>query len=117
MQDRDWPSVSEIYAQGIATGYATFETEVPEFEKWKHDQREGIRHIQKLMQELSDLTRSFMLGFLRELLLQTQLHNTSAVADNLHHRLVTTVKWLRLEKEKIPRELHELDLKKKDLLS
>ena len=30
----DWTSVSEIYAQGIATGIATFETEVPSFEVW-----------------------------------------------------------------------------------
>lgn len=30
----DWTSVSKIYAQGIATGIATFETEVPSFEVW-----------------------------------------------------------------------------------
>lgn len=31
---KDWASVSEIYTQGIATGIATFETEVPSFEVW-----------------------------------------------------------------------------------
>ena len=30
----DWPSVSEIYRQGIATGDATFEAEVPSWEEW-----------------------------------------------------------------------------------
>ena len=30
----DWPAVDAIYAQGIATGNATFETEVPAFERW-----------------------------------------------------------------------------------
>lgn len=30
----DWASVSRIYAEGIATGIATFETEVPSWEEW-----------------------------------------------------------------------------------
>jgi L-amino acid N-acyltransferase YncA len=30
----DWPHVSRIYAAGIATRNATFETEVPPFERW-----------------------------------------------------------------------------------
>jgi L-amino acid N-acyltransferase YncA len=30
----DWPEVSRIYAEGIATGNATFETEVPSREAW-----------------------------------------------------------------------------------
>ena len=29
MTERDWPDVSRIYAEGIATGLATFETEAP----------------------------------------------------------------------------------------
>src|ERR1017187_1455428 len=33
-RDEDWPAVHAIYAQGIATGSATFETEVPAFEWW-----------------------------------------------------------------------------------
>ncbi|WP_347924231.1 N-acetyltransferase family protein [Pontimicrobium sp. SW4] len=31
---QDWNSVSRIYAEGIATGIATFETEVPTFDVW-----------------------------------------------------------------------------------
>ena len=30
----DWPEVAEIYAAGIETGNATFETEVPSWETW-----------------------------------------------------------------------------------
>jgi L-amino acid N-acyltransferase YncA len=30
----DWPRVREIYAQGIATGHATFESRPPEWEAW-----------------------------------------------------------------------------------
>ena len=30
----DWPEVSRIYAEGIATGNATFETAVPSWEAW-----------------------------------------------------------------------------------
>ena len=30
----DWPHVASIYAMGIATRNATFETEVPSFEEW-----------------------------------------------------------------------------------
>lgn len=33
-RDEDWPGVHTIYAQGIATRNATFETEVPAFERW-----------------------------------------------------------------------------------
>jgi L-amino acid N-acyltransferase YncA len=29
-----WPAVARIYAEGIATGDATFETEVPSWERW-----------------------------------------------------------------------------------
>jgi phosphinothricin acetyltransferase len=30
----DWPAVAAIYAEGIATGDATFEVEVPSWERW-----------------------------------------------------------------------------------
>jgi phosphinothricin acetyltransferase len=30
----DWPAVAAIYAEGIATGQATFETEVPSWSSW-----------------------------------------------------------------------------------
>jgi L-amino acid N-acyltransferase YncA len=34
MKEDDWPAILEIYRQGIATGNATFETELPSWPKW-----------------------------------------------------------------------------------
>jgi L-amino acid N-acyltransferase YncA len=34
MTPDDWPAVREVYAEGIATGDATFETEPPSWEAW-----------------------------------------------------------------------------------
>jgi phosphinothricin acetyltransferase len=34
MRADDWPVVAQIYAAGIATGTATFETCIPEWEEW-----------------------------------------------------------------------------------
>lgn len=34
MTEEDWPDVSEIYRQGIATGKATFQYEIPSYGKW-----------------------------------------------------------------------------------
>jgi phosphinothricin acetyltransferase len=41
MSTEDWPQVSGIYRQGLATGCSTFEAEVPAFEQW------DMAHIQK----------------------------------------------------------------------
>jgi len=34
MRAEDWPDVRAVYAEGIATGQATFETEAPAWEAW-----------------------------------------------------------------------------------
>ena len=34
LRKSDWSSVSKIYKEGIATGIATFETEVPNWQQW-----------------------------------------------------------------------------------
>ena len=34
LRPEHWPEVARIYAEGIATGEATFETEVPPWERW-----------------------------------------------------------------------------------
>jgi phosphinothricin acetyltransferase len=34
MSHTDWHAVAKIYEEGIATGYATFEKEIPAYEKW-----------------------------------------------------------------------------------
>jgi L-amino acid N-acyltransferase YncA len=40
-----WPAVREIYCEGIATGNATLETEVPDWEKWDGSHRKDCRLI------------------------------------------------------------------------
>jgi L-amino acid N-acyltransferase YncA len=34
LRQEHWPDAARIYAQGIATGNATFETDVPTFDRW-----------------------------------------------------------------------------------
>ena len=34
MHPEDWPAVSRIYKEGIATGFATFEKEIPSYVTW-----------------------------------------------------------------------------------
>jgi len=43
MHPEDWPAVREIYAEGIATGNATFETELPDWDKWDSAHRKDCR--------------------------------------------------------------------------
>lgn len=45
MTPSDWPAVAEIYAQGIATGNATFETAVPTWEQWDAAHLRGHRLV------------------------------------------------------------------------
>ncbi|HLB17891.1 MAG TPA: GNAT family N-acetyltransferase [Gaiellaceae bacterium] len=41
----DWPHISRIYAAGIATRNATFETEVPSFEEWDAAHLPSYRYV------------------------------------------------------------------------
>ncbi len=34
MQREDWDTIAAIYKEGIDTGIATFQSEVPSFEEW-----------------------------------------------------------------------------------
>ena len=45
MRPSDWGRVSEIYAEGIATGDSTFETEVPSWEAWDADHLPDLRLV------------------------------------------------------------------------
>jgi L-amino acid N-acyltransferase YncA len=45
MQPADWPVVREIYAEGIATGNATFETNVPEWDAWDKNHLHDCRLV------------------------------------------------------------------------
>jgi len=41
----DWPSVAEIYASGIATGQATFQTSIPEWTAWDASHLKSCRLV------------------------------------------------------------------------
>lgn len=45
LQEYHWEDVKEIYAQGIATKNATFETEVPTWEKWDESHHYHSRFV------------------------------------------------------------------------
>ena len=45
MQPADWPAVARIYGAGLATGVATFETEVPSWETWDEAHLEAPRLV------------------------------------------------------------------------
>ena len=45
MQPADWSAVREIYGDGIVTGQATFETQLPDWEKWDSSHRQDCRLI------------------------------------------------------------------------
>ncbi len=40
-----WPAVAEIYAAGIATGHATFETDAPTWERFDATRRDDCRSV------------------------------------------------------------------------
>lgn len=45
MTPGDWPEVERIYAAGIATGNATFETRTPSWESWDAAHRNDLRFV------------------------------------------------------------------------
>jgi phosphinothricin acetyltransferase len=45
LRPEHWPEVARIYADGIATGDATFETEVPSWERWNDAHLAGHRFV------------------------------------------------------------------------
>jgi phosphinothricin acetyltransferase len=45
MKETDWPFVSRIYAEGIATGFATFEKEIPSYENWDNNHLSSCRIV------------------------------------------------------------------------
>ncbi|CAM4179453.1 GNAT family N-acetyltransferase [Zobellia nedashkovskayae] len=45
MLPEDWQSVSKIYAEGMSTGYATFEQQTPTYEAWSTNHLEHCRLV------------------------------------------------------------------------
>ena len=45
MMNQDWQQVANIYLQGIKTGIATFQTQVPTFEEWDNSHISSCRLV------------------------------------------------------------------------
>lgn len=52
MHVEDWRAVAEIFAAGIATRNATFETAVPSFAEWNRSHRPDLRAVAVLVDEV-----------------------------------------------------------------
>ena len=52
MLPEDWPSVRRIYADGIATGNATFETQTPDWETWNRNHHPECRLVARVADEI-----------------------------------------------------------------
>lgn len=48
----DWPSVARIYSEGIESGHATFETDVPGWEAWDSGHLEDCRLVAEVEGEV-----------------------------------------------------------------
>ena len=53
LRPADWPAVAAIFAEGIATGVATFETTVPTWEAWDGAHLPGHRLVAELDGDVS----------------------------------------------------------------
>lgn len=53
MRKRDWPAVQAIYAEGIATGLATFETDLPEWSAWDNSHLQAPRLVMRAGERLA----------------------------------------------------------------
>lgn len=53
MQIINWPAVAEIYAEGIATGDATFQQAVPSWQEWDAAHSKACRITAKLDGEIA----------------------------------------------------------------
>ncbi len=48
LQAEDWPEVARIYRDGLATGLASFETDVPAWEQWDARHLQDLRYVAEL---------------------------------------------------------------------
>ena len=48
LEPEDWPTVARIYGEGLGTGVASFETEVPSWGEWNARHLHELRHVAEL---------------------------------------------------------------------
>ena len=88
----------------------------PELEAWDHDQQDGLRKLKRLINDLSNFTRSFLRGLIRDWILQQQLHKSHTLTNQLKHQAETNIKWLRLEQDKVKQEISRLENERRHML-
>lgn len=49
----DWESVRRVYEEGIATGHASFDTEVPDWDAWDRSHLEACRLVARVEGEIA----------------------------------------------------------------
>jgi len=52
LQEHDWPAVANIYLEGIITGNATFQKEIPTWPDWDKNHVQACRFIAKIEDEI-----------------------------------------------------------------
>ncbi len=52
MTRADWPAVARVYREGIESGHATFETEVPTWEEWDESHIDSCRLVSEVEGEV-----------------------------------------------------------------
>ena len=52
MNAADWPMVAQIYKEGIETGIATFEQNIPEWEQWDQNHIRSCRLVARYNKEI-----------------------------------------------------------------
>ena len=97
----DWPAVAEIYRQGIESGNATFETEVPDWESWDAARHPDCRLVAELDGEvvgyagLSPVSSRCVYGGVCEVMIYIAASaRGQGVGAKLLHHLVTETEGL-----------------------
>ncbi|MYE70646.1 MAG: N-acetyltransferase family protein, partial [Gemmatimonadetes bacterium] len=95
LDPRDWPTVAEIYRQGIVSGNATFETEVPGWESWNAARSPECRFVAEAGGEvigfaaLSPVSGRCVYGGVREVMVYiAERARGRGVGGSLLHRLI-----------------------------
>ncbi|RDC65292.1 GNAT family N-acetyltransferase [Adhaeribacter pallidiroseus] len=96
MREQDWPAVATIYREGMATGNATFQKEVPTWPEWDKSHVPDCRFVAKLDEEvvgwaaLSPISSRCVYGGVAEVSVYIKQNNRGQrIGENLLKHLVT----------------------------
>ena len=89
MSATDWDSVAAIYKEGITTGFATFETNVPSFEAWDKAHMTSCRFVALLLKHLIDASEQEGIWTLQSGIFPTN-HGSIKLHEAVGFRLIGT---------------------------